>query len=121
MHRGQRMQASADNQPIPAYAVTMWEGDHDIFVALPMTAGGTPYIMRFPRNEGGLALALGVLNKRKKEVLTPTAAEPANYTLPKHQPQVKLSKSQEKLHSETTPEQRENAQALLRKLGLVKT
>ena len=115
------MMGHLDHTPIPPWAVTMWEGDHDIFVALPMTAGGIPYIMRFPKNEGGLALALGILNKRKKEVLLPTPEQPANYTVPKHQPQVKLGKAQEKLHSETTPEQRANAQALLRKLGLVKS
>ena len=107
-----------DTDAIPPYAVTMWEGEHDIFVALPMTTGGIPYIMKFPRNEGGLSAALGVLSKRKREVLAPTTDAPANYTVPKHQPQVKLSKAQERLHSETTPEQRENARKLLEKLGL---
>ena len=120
------MMGHADPNPIPPYAVTMWEGEHDIFVALPMTTGGIPYIMKFPRNEGGLSAALGVLSKRKREVLVPktdtpanyTMSAPANYTVPKHQPQVKLSKAQERLHSETTPEQRENARKLLEKLGL---
>ena len=112
------MMGQLDDNPIPAYAVTMWEGEHDIFVALPMTAGGIPYIMKFPRNEGGLSAALQVLSKRKREVLAPTMSAPANYTVPKHQPQVKLSKAQERLHSETTPEQRENARKLLEKLGL---
>lgn len=109
-----------DDSPIPPYAVQMWEGEHDIFVALPMTAGGIPYIMKFPRNEGGLSAALGVLSKRKREVLAPTLDKPANYTPPAHQPMVKVSKAQERLYAETTPAQREAAQALLRKLGLVK-
>ena len=112
------MMGQLDQDAIPPYAVTMWEGEHDIFVALPMTAGGIPYIMKFPRNEGGLSAALQVLSKRKREVLAPTMSAPANYTVPKHQPQVKLSKAQERLHSETTPEQRENARKLLEKLGL---
>jgi hypothetical protein len=110
--------AQMDTNPIPPYAVTCWEGEHDIFVALPMTTGGIPYIMRFPRNEGGLSQALAVLSKRKREVLAPTTDQPANYTVPKHQPQVKLSKSQEKLFAETTPEQREAARALIERLGL---
>lgn len=112
------MMGTIDTDPIPPWAVTMWEGDHDIFVALPMTKGGPCYIMRFPRNEGGLAQALQVLNKRRREVLTPTMDQPANYTVPKHQPQVKVSKAQERLYSETTPEQRANAARLLAKLGI---
>ena len=107
-----------DNDPIPPFAVTMWEGEHDIFVALPMTSGGPAYIMRFPRNEGGLSQALQVLSKRRREVLTPTAAQPANYTPPKNQPQVRVSKAQERLYAETTPEQRAKAMALIEKLGL---
>lgn len=107
-----------DDNPIPPYAVTMWATETDIFVALPMTAGGIPYITRYPRSEGGLAQALAVLSKRKPEAPHPTAAAPANYTCPPRQPQVKLSKTQEKLHAETTAEQRENARKLLLKLGI---
>lgn len=110
-----------DPDAIPPYAVTMWEGEHDIFVALPMTKGGIPYIMKFPRNEGGLSAALQVLSKRRREVLTPTIDQPANYTIPAAQPMVRVSKAQERLYAETTPEQRNAAQALLKKLGLVKT
>lgn len=112
-----RMTAMSDPNPIPAYAITAWADDNNIYVALPMTQGGTPYITRYPRSEGGLSLALGVLCRRQREVLTPTHAAPANYTL-KPQPQVKLSKAQEKLRAETTPEQRENARRLLEKLGI---
>ena len=109
-----------DTDAIPPYAVTMWEGEHDIFVALPMTAGGIPYIMKFPRNEGGLSAALQVLNKRRREVLAPTIDRPADYTVPKNQPMVRVSKAQERLYAETSPEQRLAAQALIRKLWLVK-
>ncbi len=108
----------SDPNPIPPWAVTMWEGEHDIFVALPMTSGGPAYIMRFPRNEGGLSQALQVLSKRKREVLAPTLDQPANYTPLKVQPQVRVSKAQERLFAETTPEQRERAKALIEKLGL---
>lgn len=109
-----------DYDPIPPYAITCWTNDREIFVALPMSKGGTPYIMAFPLNEGGLTQALAILRKRPKEVITPIAAAPANYTKPAAQPQVRISKAQERLHAETTPEQRANAQALLRRLGLVK-
>jgi hypothetical protein len=114
------MNASLDHDPIPAYAVTMWTNDREIFVAMPMTTGGTPFIISFALNEGGLTKALEVLRKRPKEVIVPTAAQPANYTKPAVQPQVKLSKAAEKLHAETTPEQRVAAQELLRKLGMIK-
>ena len=109
-----------DSDPIPAYAVTMWASDTDVFVALPMTKGGIPYIMRFPLNEGGLTRALEVLKERKREVLTPTKENPTNYTVPPQQPQVRVSKARERLLAETTPEQRDAAQSLLRKLGFVK-
>jgi hypothetical protein len=112
------MMGQRDDSPIPPYAVQCWESETDIFVALPMTAGGIPYIMRFPRNEGGLSAALAVLSKRKREVLAPTHDSPANYTAPKHQPMVKQSKVQERLYAETTPEQRESARKLLEKLGI---
>ena len=36
------MMGQLDDNPIPPYAVTMWEGEHDIFVALPMTTGAFP-------------------------------------------------------------------------------
>lgn len=109
-----------DSDPIPPYAVTMWTNDREIFVALPMAKGGIPYIMSFALNEGGLSQALQILRQRPKEVILPTAAAPANYLKPPVQPQVKLSKAQEKLHAETTPEQRSAAQELIRKLGLIK-
>lgn len=115
------MMGQLDTNPIPPYAITMWTNDIEIFVALPMRDGGTPYIMSFALNEGGLTKALELLRQRPKEVIKPTLDQPANYTKPPMQPQVRpMGKVREKLHSETTPEQRDAAQALLRKLGLVK-
>lgn len=112
------MMGKLDTDPVPPHAITMWMTDRDIIALLPMTRGGQPYMMKFPRNEGGLSQALQLLQKRKEEVLSPTEAK--EFEVPRHQPQVRLSKAQERLHAETTPEQREAAQALLRKLGLVK-
>lgn len=111
-----------DTSPVPPHAVTMWTDDHDIYILLPMKAGGTPYIMRFSLNEGGLMRALEVLKQRPKEIITPSFDRPANYTREAYEKQavVKLSKAQERLYGETTPEQRSAAQALLRKLGMVK-
>lgn len=113
------MMAKMDLDCIPPYAVVMWRDDSNIYVALPMTAGGPPYITRYPVTEGGLSAALEVLRKRKHEVLSPTEAQ-VLYKLPDHQPQVqvKLTVAQTKLHAETTPEQREKARALLERLGL---
>lgn len=107
-----------DTDPTPPHAITMWMTDKDIVALLPMRDGGIPYMMKFPRNEGGLSQALQLLQKRKEEVLSPTEAK--EFDVPRTQPQVKLGKIAERLHAETTPEQRANAQALLRKLGLVK-
>ncbi len=114
----QRMTAMADPNPIPPYAITCWTNDRDIFVALPCAAGGIPYIMSYALNEGGLSLALEVLRKRPKEVVVPSAAQPANYTRPPAQPQVKTTKAAEKLKAETTEAQRENARRVLAKMGI---
>ena|SRR5438477_8242310 len=106
-----------DQSPIPAYAITLWCDDNNIYAALPMTAGGIPYICRYPRSEGGLAQALQALQARRKEVLEPSAAAPVNYTIPP-QPQVKMTGARARLHAETTASQRENARKVLAKLGL---
>lgn len=111
--------AMADPNPIPPYAITCWTNGTDIFVALPMTLGGTPYITKYPLNEGGLSMAIAVLRKQQKEHIVPSRAAPANYTLgPQPQVQTKLTKAQVQLHSETTPEQRERARLLLETLGI---
>lgn len=116
------MMGRMDMNPIPPHALTMWLADNDIIVALPMTAGGTPYLMKLPLSQGGLMQALTLLHKRKAEVLDPLEAKAlfnsskADPTL--DQPQVKLSKAQEKLRAETTEAQRANARLLLAKLGI---
>jgi hypothetical protein len=112
------MLAQLDTSPIPPYAVTMWADATNIYVALPMTAGGVPYITRYRRSEGGLSLALAVLIKRQPEAPKPTLTAPANYT---RQPQVKpavLTPAQLRLREETTESQRENARKVLAKLGI---
>ncbi len=111
-----------DKDGIPAWAVTMWTNDREIFVAMPMKdRTQPPYIISFAYSPEGLARALRILHDRPKEVIVPTAAQPADYTKPPMQPQVKVGKRREQLLSETTEEQRENALALIRRLGLVKT
>lgn len=107
-----------DTSPIPQWAVQCWATETDIFVALPMTQGGIPYIAKFPKSEGGLAQALAVLCARRPEVPKPSASAPANYTHPPRQPQVRRSKAEEKLRAETTEAQRETARKLIAKMGL---
>lgn len=107
-----------DKSPIPAWAVQMWATEHDIIVALPMTAGGVPYLIKYPLSEGGLSEALKVLKLQVPEAPRPTAAHPANYTIPHNQPMVKTSKAHEQLVKETTESQREAARQLVAKLGL---
>lgn len=108
---------TADRDPIPPHAITMWSTDTDIIVMLPMTAGGIPYLMKLPLNEGGLSQALELLKKRKKEVLTPTEAQDL-YAPPKNPPQVKVSAHRQRFLDETTETQRENARKVLAKLGI---
>ena len=114
------MMGQLDTTPTPPHAVTMWATDHDIIVMLPMTSGGPPYLMKFALSEGGLMQALEVLKKRKHEVLSPLEAQ-ALYEPPKNPPQVKVSERRQRFLNETTEAQRDAAQALLRKLGLVKS
>ncbi len=112
----------ANRDPIPAHAVTLWLTDHDIIAALPMTTGGTPYLMKFPLSEGGLMQALSLLHKRKAEVLDPAEARQLlnlRSDPTQGQPQVKLSRADEKLKADgITDAQRANARALLAKMGI---
>lgn len=117
------MNATMDPQPIPPHAITLWLSDHDIIAMLPMRAGGPCYLMKLPLSEGGLTKALNLLRERKHEVLSQLEADAMRRlvgasTPPATQPQVKLSKTQEKLHSETTQAQRDRARAVLEKMGL---
>ena len=117
------MSAIMDPQPIPPWAITMWLADHDIIAMLPMKLGGPCYLMRLPLSEGGLAKALNLLRTRKAEVLSPLEATAMRRLLAAskpaaHPPQVKLTKVQEKLHSETTQDQRDRARAVLEKIGI---
>lgn len=111
------MMGQLDPSPIPPWAVTMWADTRYIYVAMPMTAGGIPYITKFDLTEGGLNAALNVLRKAPPEAPRPTPSTPANFT---RQPQVqtKLSAAQERLRAETTQSQRDNARKVLAKLGL---
>lgn len=106
-----------DSSPIPPWAITCWCDATNIYVALPMTAGGTPYITRYPRTEGGLASALAVLMQRQPEAPRPSAASPANYTQPQVQP-AKLTPSQAEIRSLTTESQRENARRIVLAMNL---
>jgi hypothetical protein len=107
-----------DTDPIPPHAVTCWADDHNIYVAMPMTAGGVPYITRYPKSEGGLSAALAVLIKRSAEAPRPSHSTPANFTRQPQVQEVKLSASQLRLREETTQSQRDNARKVLAKLGL---
>lgn len=111
------MMGQLDPDPIPPYAVTCWCDERNVYCALPMTAGGIPYIMKFALSEGGLTSALEVLRKRKHEVLAPLEAQ-ALYSPPTTQPMVHTSKAQERLYAETTEAQRESARKLLAKMGI---
>jgi hypothetical protein len=115
------MMGQRDDSPIPPHAITCWLSDNDIIVALPMTAGGTPYLMKLPLSQGGLMQALTLLHKRKAEVLDPTEAK-ALFNVRSDpttaQPMVRTSKAQERLYAETTESQRESARKLLAKLGI---
>lgn len=111
-----------DTSPIPPWAITIWRGDDSyIYCALPMTAGGVPYVTRYLASEGGLSAALDLLRKRKAEVLDPLEAKALFNPRPNptaNQPMVKTSKAHERLKAETTEAQRESARRLVAKLGI---
>ncbi len=117
------MMGKLDPHPRPAWAVTAWISDDfkHIYVELPMTSGGPPFIQRYDADTKGLLDALTVLKARRREVETPTADRPANYTPPANQPQVKVvgrdAAARARLYAETTESQREAARKLLEKLG----
>lgn len=110
-----RMTAASDPSPIPPHAVTMWTDDRSIFVALPLTKGGPPYITSYPLHEGGLSAAINILRKRRAEVAS--EGNLLDFTSVPH-PAIKRSKAQEKLYAETTEGQRANAMRVLARLGI---
>ena len=92
----------------PIYAVTMWSDDNWIYVELPVT-DSIPYITKFAFTEGGLSKALHVLRTARKKEL-PSRVSTTTVDHPK------LKKPAPK----TTDEQRANASAVLKKLGMLR-
>jgi hypothetical protein len=100
----------------PIYAVTMWSDDNWIYVELPVL-DSIPYICKFAFTEGGLSKALHVLRTARTKVL------PSTVTLSKkpevgHIAQITHPKIKRPA-PKTTEEQRAQAKAVLKKLGLL--
>lgn len=101
----------------PAWAQVMWMDDHgDIFVELPCK-NAPPYIQKFSGTEGGLSKALETLRaaRPKPQPSYERAAQPDPNAV---HPMVVASKA--KPTEQFTEQQRANALAALRKVGLVR-
>jgi hypothetical protein len=101
----------------PAYAQIMWMDDAgDIFVELPCK-DAPPYIQKFSGTEGGLSKALETLRNARPKPKPSYAREEATPDPNAVHPLVVASKA--KAQEQFTAEQRTNALAVLRKLGMV--
>jgi|ERR1700735_3392674 len=93
----------------PPHAVVCWLDDRYVYVEIPSKTG-SPYVDKFPLCEAGLSKALNLLRIRYDEL--PSSMK--NYVVPPIEPTVKNGKPPIQ-----TAAQREQALAVLRKLGLV--
>lgn len=86
----------------PPWAYSVWADDHNFYVEMPMTKGGT-YIIRLPLNEGALAKMLG----------STYHAMAKYHTLPR------IMNGLAPRTENGTPEQRERARAILKRMGVI--
>lgn len=101
------MTATLDHKPIPSHAITVWCDDVHIYACIP---GNPPHICAFPLSEAGMSKAANLLRTRHE--LVPTAQR--NYT----KPLAHVSYNRGKPPVQTA-EQRAEALAVLRKMGIV--
>lgn len=101
------MAAILDHAYIPAHAITVWCDDVHIYAAIP---GSPPHIVKFSLTEAGMSKAANLLRTRHELVPAPQR----NYTMPP----AHVSYARNKPPVQTA-EQRAEALAVLRKLGLV--
>lgn len=101
------MTATLDRQPIPPHAITVWCDDVHIYACIP---GNPPHICAFPLSEAGMSKAANLLRTRHELVPLPLR----NYT----KPPAHVSYNRGKPPVQTA-EQRAEALAVLRKMGIV--
>lgn len=89
----------------PPNALTIWSNGKVIFVELP-TKRGPPYIISYQLTEGGLSKALDLLRTHADHSGAPMAGDPSRSNL-----------SGKVVGTET---QRAQAQAVLRKMGIIR-
>lgn len=94
---------------IPPHAITCWVDDTHVYTAIPALVG-PPLIQRYALTEGGLSKALSILRVQRKEALRRGGIEPAR----KGAPAVRKADP-----VKGTPEQREAALAILKKMGIL--
>jgi hypothetical protein len=105
----------------PSHALTMWVDDTAIYVEIPATNGGYPYIQHFPLHEAGLSKALNFLRTRYESA--PTAEK--NYTRAPVEPGYVCESAgasvvyRRQKGVKQTDVERAQAVAVLRKLGIV--
>lgn len=97
------MSAEVAQSAAPIYAIKVWADGLDLFAEIP---GSPAYVMRLPLTEAGLHKALNLLRKRHVE------AKGGRYKVPERM----IKGKQGPLPTES---QREQALAMLKRMGLV--
>lgn len=103
------MSATSLSSAAPPHALLCWLDDRYVYVEIPSSTG-SPFVDKFPLCEAGLSKALNLLRLRYDEL--PSSMK--NYTMPSIEPSMKNGKPPIQ-----TGKQRDQALAVLRKMGLV--
>lgn len=90
---------------VPPWARVVWADHSNIFVAMPDSKGGDPYILKFERSDHGLGKALNMLRSAFER------ADRTNYTL-KDDPRIKKAPRSFAF----TQQQRNDASDIVRKM-----
>lgn len=93
----------------PYHALLCWLDDRYVYIEIPSKTGA-PYVDKYPLCEAGLSKALNLLRLRYEEL--PSSMK--NYVAPPIEPSLKNGKPPIQ-----TQAQRDQALAVLRKMGLV--
>lgn len=94
----------------PPWARMVWSDSNSIFVEVPASDGGVPFILKFDHSDGGLSKALLLLRDAHER------ADKTNYTTPKDDPRIKKAGRSFAF----TDQQRSAVHDLLLRRGIIK-
>lgn len=100
----------------PAWAIVTWVDDNWVYTQIPSTKGEPPFIQKYPLTSTGLGSALALMREIHREQNPPGLGHA--FTFEGRKPRKIPAKGKAK-QPVGTPEQRELARRVLKKLGIL--